>query len=273
MASRWLTVRWEELIPALEAAGDDETQIEQICQNEISLWRARPSIKEESSLRVPLSATRTHLKEVFREKLTDRNTWFNPREQAREHLSLKYLNFSDEEWAALGASSSAALQERLEDQQFFRDPDGLVALAVQLLKSDRWDDIVVGLAVVTGRRHTEVLKTAMFYPNTRYTLTFAGQLKRRDKMLDPYEIPVLCEASLAFDAWQRLRKMLDCTQLSVEEVSQQYGLPVRSAAKHAFGDLVPVRAGHDDVYTHLFRTIYGRIAVLYYCPPKVKDLH
>ena len=273
MASRWLTVRWEELIPALEAAGDDEAQIAQLCQDEISLWRARPSMNEESSLRVPLSATRSRLKEVFKDKLTERNTWFNPRQQAREHLSLKYLNFSEEEWAAMNAPSSATLQGRLEDQQLFRDPDGLVALAVKLLKSERWDDIVVGLAAVTGRRLAEVLKTGVLYPNTRYTVTYSGQLKRRDKTLDPYEIPTLCEAALVLDAWQRLRQMQDCSQLTVEQISLEHSAAVRAAAKHWFGDRVPVRAGHDDIYTHLFRTIYGRIAVLYYCPPKVRDLH
>ena len=273
MASRWLTVRWEALIPALEVAGDDEAQIAQLCQDELSLWRARPSMNELSSLRVPLSATRSHLKDVLKNKLTERNTWLNPRRQEREHLSLKYLNFSEEEWAAMNAPSSATLQGRLEDQQFFRDPDGLVALAVKLLTSERWDDCVVGLAVVTGRRLAEVLKTGVLYPNTRYTVTFAGQLKRRDKTLDPYEIPTLCEAALVLDAWQRLRQMQDCSQLTVEQISLEYSAPVRAAARHWFGDRVPVRTGHDDLYTHLFRTIYGRIAVLYYCPPKVRDLH
>lgn len=270
MAKQWLAERWEEFFPAIEAAGGDEARIAQVCQDEIANWRARPQMKNISSLRTPMTDTRNRIKKTL--PLTDSNSWVNPRTHLREHLALKYLNFTVEEWAEMNASSGERFQQRLEDQQFFQDPEKIVAVAVKLLKSDQWTDLVVGLAVLTGRRLAEVLKTGKFYPCTRYTVTFAGQLKRKDKVLDPYEIPVLCEATQVLDACERLRGLLDCSALEVEQISQEYSPAVRETANRWFRDLIPVRAGHDDLYTHLFRTIYGRIALHWYCPPRVNEL-
>ena len=270
MAKQWLAELWEEFFPAIEAAGDDEARIAQICQDEIANWRSRPQMKNISSLRTPMTETRNRIKKTL--PLTEGNSWLNPRTHLREHLSLKYLNFTVEEWAQMNASSGKSFQQRLEEQQFFRDPEQIVAVAVKLLKSNQWTDLVVGLAALTGRRLAEVLKTGKIYPCTPYTVMFAGQLKRKDKVLDPYEIPVLYEASLVLDAWERLRGLLDCSTLEVEQISHDYSPAAREAANRWFRDLVPVRAGHDDLYTHLFRTIYGRIALFYFCPPRVNEL-
>lgn len=90
--------------------------------------------------------------------LTERNFWLNSRTGKREHMVLKYLNFTEEQWAALNAPAEKKWQERLEEQQLIRDPDAVVAQAVKLLQSQRWDElVVVGLAVTTGRRLAEIL--------------------------------------------------------------------------------------------------------------------
>lgn len=50
MAKQWLVERWETLLPAL-AASADEAEIQRLCEDELSAWRARPSMKQERSLR------------------------------------------------------------------------------------------------------------------------------------------------------------------------------------------------------------------------------
>ncbi|NJO97967.1 MAG: hypothetical protein HC764_19865 [Pleurocapsa sp. CRU_1_2] len=58
-----------------------------------------------------------------------------------------------------------------------------------------------GLAVLTGRRCTEVIKTAQFEFKTKYSVIFTGALKRGDEPVEcVFEIPTLCEAQLVIEA-------------------------------------------------------------------------
>jgi Telomere resolvase len=269
MAKVWLQERWELLLPALLGLTvDQEEEIARICQEEIAYWRSRPQMKSVSSLKKPMTDTRNELRKLT---LSENNTWTNPRTGQREHLALKHLNYSEAEWAQIGAQSEDRFQQRLEDRKFIDRPDLVVAKAIELLKSKRWADISAGLAVATGRRLSEVLAEGEFHPKTAYTIVFGGQLKRRDKILEPYEIPTLCEAKLVLDAVQRLRTLVDCSKMTIDQISVKCGPDVVAAAQRAFESLVPARQD-GDLYTHLFRSVYGRIACYYYALPKVLDL-
>ena len=266
----WLAQRMEVLLPQLALLGvAQEQEIKHLCEQEIEAWRARPTMKEISSLRVPMTDTRNAIKEL---ELTQDNRWKNPRTGAWEHIALKYMNFSEEEWAAMNAAAERDFAERLESQQLVEQPLAVIEQARRLLASSQWEEVVVGLAVLTGRRLTEVLKTGLFHPMSQYTVIFEGQLKRKDEILPPYEIPTLVEAAAVLDAWQRVRSSVDCTQMSRDEVAAAYSRTVGEVAKRAFHGLVPVRTNDEDLYTHLDRTIYARLAVWLYCPVQVTDL-
>jgi Telomere resolvase ResT/TelK catalytic domain len=270
MAKVWLQERWGLLISALEdLTVDQEDEIKRICEEEIAYWKARPQMKSASSLKKPMTDTRNALRE--RLELRENNTWINPKTGNAEHLALKYLNYSEAEWAGMNAQSEDRWQARLEDRKFINRPDLVVAKAVELLKSNRWADISAGLAVATGRRLSEVLAEGEFHPKTNYTVVFGGQLKRQDKILEPYEIPTLCEAQLVLDAIQRLRSLVDCSTIPLDQISVRLGPDVVAAAQRAFEPLVPAREGAD-LYTHLFRAVYGRIACHYYAKPETSDL-
>jgi hypothetical protein len=256
------------LLPALEEAEGVEEEIAQICQEEIEAWRARPTMRSLSSLKKPMTDTRKRLREI---PLTEVNRYFNEREAEWEHVALRYLNYSQEEWAAMNAASAQKLQERQLDRKFIDHPERVVERAAELLKSKHWYDLAVGLAVATGRRLTEVLKTGSYQQKTIYTMTFKGQLKRKDKELKLFEIPTLVEGDLVFSAWERLRKSLDCSILAKEQISSKYGPIVVDAAQRHFAELIPARLD-GDLYTHLFRAVYGRIACHYYARPQTSDL-
>lgn len=264
--TQWLAVRMDAFVAAVTPLGVEQEQtIADLCSREIAVWRARPTMRVMASLKVPM----TDARKVLRARLavTEQNSWLNPRTGEREHLALKYLNFTEDEWRAINAPSEEALRERRENPGFVPDPDAVVAKAASLLESSYWQDVALGLSVVTGRRVTEILKTGVFYPETDWTLTFSGQLKKRDEVLPPYEIPTLIRADLVLAAWHRLRKMLDCSALTKEEVDARHAPEVRAVATRHFGTLVPTRVGHEEqLYTHLFRCIYGQIAKLYFAP-------
>ena len=150
MAKVWLQQRWELLIPVLEGLTlDQEEEVARICQEEIAYWRSRPQMKSASSLKKPMTDTRYALRDKL--PLTENNTWTNPRTSEREHIALKHLNYTEAEWAEMNARSEERWQQRLDDRKFIGRPDLVVVKAVELLKSKRWADISVGLAVATGR--------------------------------------------------------------------------------------------------------------------------
>lgn len=98
-------------------------------------------------------------------------------------FALTYLNFSTEEWTRMNAGSDETLQTRHENQQFIKNPDAIVSRGTELLASDHWDEIAVGVAVCTGRRLTEVLKTAELTLKTPYSVQ--PHIKRvRDRRTD-----------------------------------------------------------------------------------------
>ena len=272
MVTQWLAARMNAFIEEVAPLQVDQEQaIADRCTKEIAAWRARPTMKVQASLKVPMTHARNSLR--ARLAVTPQNSWVNPQTNQREHLALRYLNFPLEEWLEINAASDEALRQRREDPNFFPDPDAVVTQAQSLLTSSYWQDVALGLSVLTGRRVTEILKTAEFHPETDWTLQFSGQLKKRNVFLPPYEIPTLIRADFVLFAWKRLRGMLDCSALSKEEVDALYAPEVRAVATRHFGSLVPTRAGHEEhLYTHLFRCIYGQIAVFYFAPDIILNL-
>ena len=87
MGSKWLEERWEILLPALEPLGcGQEEQIKNICERELLVWKARPSITTLSSLQKPLTETRNRIRECI--PVTEENGWRNPKSDQLEHLAL-----------------------------------------------------------------------------------------------------------------------------------------------------------------------------------------
>jgi hypothetical protein len=260
MASKWLMQDWEELFPALEQAITEE-RVKEICEAEIQGWRDRPGMKKESSLRVPMTDTRNEIPKRLQGE--------------QQVLALKYLNFSEEWYREHNAPSQEKLDQNMRNQKLIRDPDAVVAKAVELFNSDRWQDVAVALAAVTGRRLAEVLQVGVFKPKSMYSVMFSGQLKRRDEETPAFEIPTLCPANLVLIEVARLRQMLEVQDMDTRTVSQKYGHFAQDAANRHFGDLLDGRDEDkkENLYSHLFRSVYARIAVFWFCPPTVTDMH
>jgi len=270
MAKVWLEERLSVLLPALSALDTaQEAEIARLCEEEIAAWRDRPTMKKVGSLRPVMTATRNAIKQL---PLTADNRYKDAKSGQWQHIALKYMNFTDEEWAVMNAISDEQFQVRLENQQVIDHPQEVVQRAEKLLHSDRWDDLVTGLAVVTGRRLTEILKTGRFFPRSMYTVIFDGQLKRKDIALEPYEIPVLVNAELVLAAWRKLRSLEDTTGLDHEQVAQKYSRQASENAVRQLTGLIPQRSTKEDLYTHAFRAVYARLAVLLFCPIAVNEL-
>lgn len=128
MASKWLEERWEVLLPMLASlTRAQEEQIKRICETELEVWRQRPSLRQATSLRKPLTETRNRIRETLR--VSDETGWINPKSGEREHLALKYLNFSSDEWVQMNQPPADVLQERLAHPLELAHPSAVLACA------------------------------------------------------------------------------------------------------------------------------------------------
>jgi hypothetical protein len=187
-----------------------------------------------------------------------------------DHFSLDYIKFSTEEYTQLNDEKQRSVAERNEDVKPLHNPDGIVATAVRLLESPEWSEVAAALAVLTGRRSSELLSTAKFEPKTRWSVVFTGALKRGGETQTlSFEIPTLTTSEKVCKALAKIRRELPETQeLPAKEVNARFGPAVAAACDRHFSGLVPPRAG-GNLYTHLFRAVYATIATFWYCPPRV----
>ena len=190
-----------------------------------------------------------------------------------DHPALKTVDFDTSTWVQINNRASDRLGER--KTKFIDNPDAIVKRATTLLGSYQWSEIAAGLAVLTGRRCTEVIKTARFEYKSSYSVTFTGALKRGNEPVEcVFEIPTLCEAELVIKSIINLRSLLgeEIRELSKRQVSRRYGRAVATKCDRYFDELVPPREDKDNLYTHLFRAVYATIASYWYCPPTVPEI-
>jgi hypothetical protein len=137
------------------------------------------------------------------------------------------------------------------------------------LLSEAWTDLVVGIALTTGRRLAEIMKTGIFTVKEGYTVWFEGQVKGQTRLAERYEIPTLVRSFLVVDAVTKLRRLIDCTTLEVEQVSQKYSNAVNDAVERIYGESIAARNDRERITAHTLRAVYASIAVLWYAPDHV----
>ncbi|MBD3885003.1 hypothetical protein IFO70_25045 [Phormidium tenue FACHB-886] len=189
------------------------------------------------------------------------------------HIALETMNFTPEQWTAMNHTIAARAAAQNEAQVILSPEtvNAIVTRATTLLQSRQWSDIAAALAVLTGRRSTEVLKTATFTPATPYSVLFTGALKRKGEQVPlRFEIPTLTQAEYVLKATDKLRRILPTQDKSIEQINQ-YSHAVAAACDKHFADLVPTIEGRDNLYTHLFRKVYATIATYFYCPQWVDE--
>lgn len=187
-----------------------------------------------------------------------------------DHWSLEVVGLSKQEYAEINDRKQGNVAKRNEQVQFIDDPDAIVARAVKLLEEPDWADVAAGLAVLTGRRSAELLSTARFEVKSKWSVTFTGAVKRRGEKGLAFEIPTLTTAKRVVNAIEKLRRELpQAVNLPASEVNAKYGQAVAKSCDRHFQDLVPTRPGKDNLYTHLFRSVYACIATFWYCPSSV----
>ncbi|MEM9908571.1 MAG: protelomerase family protein [Cyanobacteria bacterium P01_D01_bin.44] len=187
------------------------------------------------------------------------------------HPALQDVGFTPEEWTDINLPGEEAVAGRVAKP--IENPDAISTMAGSLMASDEWSEIAAGVTVATGRRSAEVLKTAQFEIASKWSVWFTGALKRRSEPVTlRFEIPTLVEAERVVDAIGRLRTLVDTEGMDNRLVNRYFSNDVAQVCDRVFEGLVPPREGKDNLYTHLFRAVYGTIATFWFCPPSVPEL-
>ena len=187
-----------------------------------------------------------------------------------DHLALDSMNFTVAEWTTINSPIEEQVARRNENVVLLENPDVIVAQAVRLLESREWAEVAAGLVVLTGRRSSEILGTAQFQPMSQWSVLFTGALKRRgESQRLSFEIPTLTTAERIISALAKLRQVCPTEGLTAGQINQKYAQAVATACDRHFSAIVPKREGKDNLFSHLFRSVYAAISTLWYAPPTV----
>jgi integrase len=133
---------------------------------------------------------------------------------------------------------------------------------LELIKSDCFSHVTLALILLTGRRPSEILKTAKFERVDAQNVLFSGQLKTRDcptAKTAPFPIPVLADAKLVCEALSRLREMPQVKELAdkpVKACNSKAGVLSETCDRH-LGKLIK------DCTPHELRAAYAQICLAY----------
>jgi hypothetical protein len=198
------------------------------------------------------------------------------------HPVIPFVLLPSEVYTAMNNEQASRLNAR--ENKFFstKQADELVERAIALLSSDEPDEVAAGLAVLVGRRISEIL-ISQFKPKTAYSLLFSEAVKRRGEGGLEFEIPTLAPADQMLEAINHLKQVWSIEDLKAldlpdnhlkRRINARYS-EVPHACRQHFTDLVPGREAENDdgerLYTHLFRAVYAEIATYYYKPEWVPD--
>lgn len=238
--------RIEEFISAINSQTDERT-IEALCLSELTYLRSELAL---TSVKRAVTRYRNAFKEI-----------------SDTHPCLNFFKLTRDEQARIkGATRSQVYADHTNLRPI--DPDELILKACELLKSESYLNLALGLMLLTGRRSTEILKTAEMTAVSDESVIFAGQLKTKgsdNAQTLPYEIPVLTDSQTVINALTKLRQLRDFSNLTNDAVHSKANKSLSEAVKRYFDALIP------SVKLKDLRSAYATICHDFYCPNQISQ--
>lgn len=124
-----------------------------------------------------------------------------------DHQLVTYLTKSKARKEARAKTESVSLSKKSSNVKVYNMP-ALLDLADKLLDDNSYTSVAWALALLTGRRSTEILLRGKLSKVDANSVMFSGQLKKRKgTQKAPYLIPTLAPADRVISALNRLRGM------------------------------------------------------------------
>ena len=181
----------------------------------------------------------------------------------RQHIALKWMNYSSEFHQARQAPTQAKTKAQRRSRVAF-EPQPVIDAAVAALSSESTWEVAAAIILLTGRRPTEILKSAEFTQIGSYQLEFSGQLKSRSDQAIAYPIYSLVRTHLLIDAFTRFRRIASVRDLQEAEntaVDSRLNATVNRAVRAVFPEgILPAPLGETQLSAKNLRAAYTNIA-------------
>jgi len=194
------------------------------------------------------------------------------------HPAIALISPTTQEYRLLNDQQRDKLAERQTKYISSTTASTLVERATSLLASSEWSEVGAGIAVLIGRRISEILLSE-FSLCSPWSLYFRYLAKKTTAQQLTLEIPTLAPADVVLAAIHKLQASLQIEFLKSEltpkmakqMVNQRFSSAIADRCVQHFSDLVPTRTDRDNLYTHIFRSVYATIAAHWFCPPHVPE--
>jgi integrase len=260
-----------------------EKQIKALCEAEIKLLEEgypKPSVAkyvtryrkaittaiEDGSL--PLTKTNSH-RYIHQQRVT------GVQEERHEHWALTYLKYSPADYESIDKRSQLVNRDKQLNLRLVPVERYLDMLRGFLEKKGQFEArwLATAIAGLTGRRFAEVVSKGTFsLTDHPYLLRFEGQLKSRAGHGDGYDIVTLFPAAEVLEAIERLRKLPEVKAIAklkgaaLSTALNAFNQKLNSVTGKVLIQVVPPLEGKKGVSVHNLRSLYGAIAVHFFCP-------
>jgi Telomere resolvase len=196
-------------------------------------------------------------------------------EQRHEHFALTYLKYGPDEYENIDKRSQLTNRDKQLNLRLVPVERYLEMLRGFLEKKGRFEArwLATAIAGLTGRRFAEVVAKGTFSLTEHpYLLRFEGQLKSRAGHGEGYDIVTLFPAAEVLEAIGRLRKLPEVRAIAklkgsaLSTALNAFNQKLNSVTGKMLIQVVPPLEGKKSVSVHNLRSLYGAIAVHFFCP-------
>ena len=188
-----------------------------------------------------------------------------------QHLALLYMNYPSDFHKQRMAPTNTRKQEQRRNLETIGNVDTYQAKIDKLLESREWRELAAGLIAATGRRPSEILKTAEFEQIGKYEVAFSGQLKTKGEEREAYSTYTLVESANVIDGLARLRRMPEIKAVRKQTLAQMdsgKNSTLNSIIRESFESLLDPPYGEKQLSAKNLRASYAAIAIYLFCPWK-----
>jgi outer membrane murein-binding lipoprotein Lpp len=194
------------------------------------------------------------------------------KETIQQHYAQLYLKYDPEDYLSFKKDGKGRNNIKQDKPQPIILPK-YIDKVNQLLQSDSYTELAVGIAAATGRRFSEVMQrgTISLPENlgSEYKFLFEGQLKKNQAQ--SYLTYSLVPSSVVVEAISRFRELPKIKELegaSIKKINTLTNPTVNYQVKRHFQDtgIISVLESEQAVTVQNLRGAYGAIATHFFCP-------
>jgi integrase len=189
-------------------------------------------------------------------------------EPKQQHLALLYMNFDKDFHTKRMEATNERKKEQRSNLESINCVDAYQETIDKLLESTDHRKLVVGLIAATGRRPSEIFKTAEFKQVGQFEVIFTGQIKAKGNER-AYPTYTLVESAKVVDGLARLRRMPEIKELkrqTLAEIDSGKNHRMNDCVREFFSPLINPPAGEKELSAKNLRASYAAIAIYLFCP-------